>query len=87
MFDSWTCNEINAFDLISILTIFVRKKRRTTIEISSDVQKKFRREKNATWINDYYVNIHESLTCWIRSKHDYLNMKKFNEKKLRCKSR
>jgi hypothetical protein len=79
--------KINTFDLISILTAFVRKKRRTTIKISSDVRKKFRREKNATWINDYYVSIHESLTCWIRSEHDYLNMKKFNEKKVRCKSR
>jgi hypothetical protein len=78
---------INAFDLISILTAFVREKRRATIEISSDVRKKFRRKKNVTWINDYYVNIHESLTCWIRSEHDYLNIKKLNEKKVRCKSR
>jgi hypothetical protein len=78
---------INAFDLIPALTAFVREKRRAATEISSDVREKFRREKDATWINDYYVSIHESLTCWVRSEHDYLNMKKLNEEKVRCKSR
>ncbi len=78
--------KMNASNLISILIAFVKKKCRTTSDHLNTINNKYRRKKNLTWVNNFHVNIHDSLTCWIRNEHDFMNMKKLIKKKMRCKS-
>jgi hypothetical protein len=78
--------KMNASNLISILIAFVKKKRRTTNDHLNTIDNKYRRKKNSTWVNNFHVNIHDSLTCWVRNEHDFMNMKKLIKKKMRCKS-
>ncbi len=78
---------MNMSKLISALTVFIKKKRRTT----NDMQKmrkidKYRRESNSSWVKNLYVNLHDFLTCWIRNEQDSSNMKNLIEEKIRCKS-
>jgi hypothetical protein len=76
----------NELDLISILTAFVREKRRATDETSSRNSNKYRRNKDSTWANKLYVSVHAFLTCWVRNENDSLNLNKLIEEKMRCKS-
>jgi hypothetical protein len=78
---------MNMSELISALTIFIKKQRRTT----NDMQKmkeidKYRRESNSSWVKNLYVNFHDFLTCWIRNEQDSSNIKNLIEEKIRCKS-
>jgi hypothetical protein len=68
--------------LISALTIFIKKQRRTT----NDMQKmkkidKYRRESNSSWMKNLYVHFHDFLTCWIRNEQNSSNMKNLIEEK------
>jgi hypothetical protein len=76
----------NELDLISILTAFVREKRRATNETSIRDSNKYRRDKDSTWTNKLYVSVHAFLTCWVRNENDSLNLNKLIEEKVRCKS-
>ncbi len=73
-------------NLISILIAFVKEKRRIANDHLNISENKHRRERNSTWMNNWYVNIHDSLTCWVRNEHDLMNIKKLMKKKMRCKS-
>ncbi len=73
-------------DLISVLIAFVKKKRRIVNDYLNISEDKHRREKDSTWMNNWYVSIHDLLICWVRNEHDFMNMKKLMKKKMRCKS-
>jgi hypothetical protein len=73
-------------NLILNLIAFVKEKRRIANDHLNISENKHRREKDSTWMNNWYVSIHDSLICWIRNEHDLMNIKKLMKKKMRCKS-
>jgi hypothetical protein len=78
---------MNMSKLISALTIFIKKQRRTTNDMQNMKKiDKYRRESNSSWMKNLYLNHHDFLTCWIRNEQNSSNMKNLIEKKVRCKS-
>jgi hypothetical protein len=74
------------FDLTSVAIVFVREQRLKKTKKSSNSRTRFQRESDFNWISNYDVCLHESITCWIRNEHNFLNMKKLIKKKIRLKS-
>jgi hypothetical protein len=79
--------KIQISDLIAALTVFVRENRLKRNEKSSDSRDNYRRESDSQWILNYEVCLHDSIICWVRTKHNFLDMNELVEEKMRCKSR
>jgi hypothetical protein len=73
-------------NLMSIAIVFVKEERlkRTKETLNSRIN--FQRESDFIWIMNYDVCLHESITCWIRNEHNFLDTKKLIKKKIRFKS-
>ncbi len=79
--------KIQIFDLIAALTMFVRENRLKRNEKSSDSRDNYRRESDFQWILNYEICLHDSIICWIRTRHNSLDMNELIEEEMRCKSR
>jgi hypothetical protein len=77
--------KIRISDLTSIAIVFIREQRLKRTKESSNSRIRFQRESNSNWIMNYDVCLHESITCWIRKEHNFLNTKKLIKKKIRSK--
>jgi hypothetical protein len=72
-------------DLTLIAIVFVKEQRLKRTKESSNSRTRFQRESDSNWIMNYDVCLHESITCWIRNEHNFLNTKKLTKKKIRSK--
>jgi hypothetical protein len=84
-----TIKELNVFmnisNLIFVLIVFIKKKRRTLNHLMTDSKNKYRREKNFIWIEEFEICLHDFITCWILKKHNSFDSKNLSKKKIRCK--
>jgi hypothetical protein len=61
--------------------VYQKKKRRIANDYLNINENKHRRERNSTWMNNWYVDIHNLLIYWVRNEHDLMNIKKSMKKK------
>lgn len=73
-------------EIISALIVFVREQRQKTIDQFLTLFYKYWLKKDFLWMKNFYVSVHDFLTCWIRDEQNSSNLKKLIEKKIRCKS-
>ena len=45
-----------------------------------------KKKKDSTWVESYYVNIHESLQCWKQDEKDVNNLENLVSDKVYCSS-
>jgi hypothetical protein len=84
-----TIKELNVFmnisNLIFVLIVFIKKRRRALNHLMTDSRNKYRREKDFIWIKKFEICFHDFITCWISKKHNSFESKNLSKKKIRCK--
>ncbi len=84
-----TIKELNVFmnisNLIFVLIVFIKERRRALNHLMTDSRNKYRREKDFIWVEEFEICFHDFITCWISKKHNSFDSKDLSKKKIRCK--
>ena len=77
---------LNMFELIFALIVFIKRQRSTFDKNEITSTNKYKLEKNSSWIDNFYVNVHDSIIYWFLDEKNCSNLNNLVEKKIRCKS-
>ena len=77
---------LNMSEVILVLIVFIKEQCSTFDKNEINSTNRYKLERNSSWIDNFYVDVHDSITCWFLNEKNCSNLNKLVEKKIQCKS-